>query len=71
MGYEHDRATMEAERNATSDAYFKARPWLDSDANRNIFDAGFERAWSLRQEEIEALKLPNNQAQLRSAALLR
>jgi hypothetical protein len=56
MGYELEKAKMEADRNAAVDAYFKARPWLDSADSRNIFEAGFERAWSLRQKEIDELK---------------
>ena len=59
MGYELERAMLEAERNAAVDAYIEARPQLDSIHNRRIFEAGFERAWNLRQKEIDALTVPN------------
>lgn len=45
MGYELRRATMEAARNGAEDAYFKARPQIDCNDRRKVFDAGFERAW--------------------------
>jgi hypothetical protein len=43
--YETEKAIMEAERNAATDAYFKARPKIDTPENWRIFEAGFERAW--------------------------
>lgn len=55
MGYELERATLEAERNAAVDAYIEARPQLDSIHNRRIFEAGFERAWNLRQNEVDVI----------------
>lgn len=42
---EQDRALCEAYCNAASDEYFKARPQLDSSANRRIFYAGHRKAW--------------------------
>ena len=45
FSYERDSALCEAHCNAESDAYFKARPQLDSDVNRRIFYAGHRRAW--------------------------
>lgn len=45
FSYEQDSALCEANCNAESDAFFAARPALDSDANRRIFYAGHRRAW--------------------------
>lgn len=38
-------AEMEAARNTAAAAYFSARPHLDNQAGRDMFDAGFERAF--------------------------
>ena len=44
--YEVQRAVIEGERNAASDAYYKARDYLhDTRQSRDIFDAGFDRGW--------------------------
>lgn len=56
MGYELDRATMEAQRNAAEDAYFDARPQLDLHDRRKVFDAGYERGWEERNREVMALQ---------------
>lgn len=61
MGYELEHAKMEAERNSAVDAYIAACPQLDNTHNRRIFEAGFERAWNLRQKEIDALTVTNEQ----------
>lgn len=45
MGYELERAEMEAARNEAEDAYFEARPQIDCNDRRKVFDAGFERGW--------------------------
>lgn len=45
FSYERDSALCEANCNAESDAFFAARPALDSDASRRIFYAGHRRAW--------------------------
>lgn len=37
---------MESARNRTVEAYFSARPQADTLANRAIFRAGYERAFS-------------------------
>lgn len=42
---EQDRALCEAHCNDASDEYFKARPQLDSAANRRIFYAGHRKGW--------------------------
>jgi hypothetical protein len=44
-------AEMEAARNTAVEAYFLARPQADSLANRTIFKAGFERAFSMLWKE--------------------
>lgn len=42
------QAIQEAERIAAADEYFKARTWLmDTNDNRRIFEAGFDRAYAL------------------------
>lgn len=57
MGYELERAQMEAARNGAEDEYFKARPQIDCNDRRKVFDAGFERAWAVRQAEIDRLNI--------------
>ena len=42
---EKEIAVMEGEIAAASDDYFKARPQADTDHNRHIFEAGFERGY--------------------------
>jgi len=43
-----DKIVQEAERIAAADEYFKARTWLmDTNDNRRIFEAGFDRAYAL------------------------
>lgn len=56
MGYELERAQMEAARNDAEDKYFQARPQIDCNDRRKVFDAGFERAWAVRQAEIDLLR---------------
>ena len=42
------QAIQEGERNAAADQYFKARAWvMDTNDNRRIFEAGFDRAYAL------------------------
>lgn len=60
MEYELERAMLEAARNSAVDEYIEARPQLDSMHNRRIFEAGFDRAWAMRQKEIDALMVPNS-----------
>lgn len=53
------KAVQEAERIAAADEYFKARAWLtDTNDNRRIFEAGFDRAYALlsklRAEGVQA-----------------
>ncbi len=56
MEYELDRATMEAGRNTAEDAYFKARPQIDCNDRRKVFDAGYERGWEERNRAVMALQ---------------
>jgi hypothetical protein len=60
MGYELDRARLETSRNESEDAYFKARPQIDSSDRRKVFDAGYVRGWEDRKEyEQEKNVSPN------------
>ena len=52
---ERDFAIREAEEIGSSDDFFKARADLESDANRRVFRAGFDRAWQKRQSAIDQL----------------
>lgn len=55
-GYEHNRAIMEAERNAGCDEYFKARTEsIDAVVYHRIFEAGFQRAYELKTEDSARL----------------
>jgi hypothetical protein len=47
---------MEAARNNAAIGYFNARPHLDSRANRDLFDAGFERGFKHLWHELQSLK---------------
>ena len=42
---EKNRALMEAHQIASEDAYFAARPQIDCNDRRKVFEAGFRRAW--------------------------
>jgi len=53
------QAIQEGERNSAADQYFKARAWvMDTNDNRRIFEAGFDRAYDLlsklRAEGVQA-----------------
>ncbi|WP_334158559.1 hypothetical protein [Achromobacter insolitus] len=53
---EHEAAIQEGERIAAADEYFKARTWImDTNENRRIFEAGFDRAYAL----LSKLRAPN------------
>jgi len=43
--YERLVAIREGNHNHDADLYFNARPKLDTKANRELFEAGFNRAW--------------------------
>jgi hypothetical protein len=60
--YERNLALLGAHHIHDSDAYFDARPQIDSDDRRKVFEAGYERAWkaahlSARQGEAVGWKL--------------
>lgn len=40
-------ANIESKRNTAEDAYFKARPQIDTADRRRVFQAGFDRAYSV------------------------
>lgn len=42
---EKSRALMEAHHNAAAEDYFTARPQIDCNDSRKVFDAAFQRAW--------------------------
>ena len=42
---EKNRALMEAHQIASEDAYFAARPKIDCNDRRKVFEAGFRRGW--------------------------
>jgi len=45
---QYEAAIQESERVAAADEYFKARTWImDTNDNRRIFEAGFDRAYAL------------------------
>lgn len=43
--YELNRAIMESSLSEHEDAYFAARPQIDTLDRRRVFEAGFQRAW--------------------------
>lgn len=45
QGHERRHAIRQGHEIATSDAYFEARPQIDSNDRRKVFQAGFERGW--------------------------
>ena len=55
---EHEIAIREAEQNAASDAYFGARPQIDTNDHRNVFEAGFRAAWQTQMVEVSLPRRP-------------
>ena len=54
-----DKIVQEAECVAAADEYFKARTWLmDTNDNRRIFEAGFDRAYALLSKLRAPVALP-------------
>lgn len=47
---EKELSRLENARIAACDAYFFENPHVDTPANRNMFSAGFTRAWNLKTE---------------------
>ena len=50
---EHEIAVMEGERNASEQAYFKARPQIDTGGNHQLFRAGFERGFRCTMDAFD------------------
>jgi len=51
---ERDHAIMEAHKITASDEYFAARPQLDCNDRRKVYEAGFQCAWTEAQAESAA-----------------
>jgi predicted signal transduction protein with EAL and GGDEF domain len=51
---EREYAIMEANRITSSDGYFYARPQIDSNDRRRVFEAGFERGWEAAINNLDA-----------------
>jgi len=54
--YEREHAIQEAHMIHSENEYFQARPQLESDHNRRIFDAGFQRGYKALTQEIDKLR---------------
>ena len=54
--HEHEIALRSATEIGYSNDYFSARPQIDSNDRRNVFEAGFNRAWAHLQAQLEAAK---------------
>jgi hypothetical protein len=50
---EQEHAIRQGHEIATSDRYFEARPQIDSNDRRNVFQAGFERGWDAARKQGE------------------
>jgi len=48
---EKNRAPMEAHQIAAEDEYFAARPQIDCNDRRKVFEAGFKMAWNIAKRE--------------------
>lgn len=66
------KAVQEAERIAAADEYFKARAWLmDTNDNRRVFEAGFDRAYALLSKlRAEGVQAGDERISIRGAANL-
>ncbi len=49
--YEHRYAIRQGHEISASNAYFEARPQIDSNDRRKVFQAGFERGWDAARKE--------------------
>lgn len=54
--FERIIALCEANHIKYSDEYFDARPQIEGDDRRKVFEAGFKRAWQHQQAKIDELK---------------
>lgn len=49
--FEHHHAIRQGHEIAASDGYFEARPQIDSNDRRKVFQAGFERGWDAARKQ--------------------
>lgn len=55
---ERELAIRESEQIAASDNYFGARPQIDTDDRRRVFEAGFRAAWQTQMVEVNLPQRP-------------
>ena len=48
---EQEHAIRQGHEIAASDSYFEARPQIDSNDRRKVFQAGFERGWDAARKQ--------------------
>ena len=48
---EQEHAIRQGHEIAASDGYFAARPQIDSNDRRKVFQAGFERGWDAARKQ--------------------
>ena len=49
----NDDAIRDAHRNYGEEEYFHARPQIDCNDRRRVFQAGFDRGWKAAREDVE------------------
>ena len=59
MSCDIDRKKMGIARDKAEDDYFSARPQIDCNDRRKVFEAGFELAWNARQKGLRSLNSEN------------
>ena len=52
--YEHRHAIRQGHKIAASDSYFEARPQIDTNDHRKVFEAGFDRGWDRHAALVDA-----------------
>lgn len=53
LTYEQQRAIRQGHEIAASDSYFDARPQIDNNDRRKVFEAGFERGWNAARAQAK------------------
>lgn len=53
LTYEQAHAIRQGHEISASDGYFEARPQIDSNDRRKVFQAGFERGWDAARKQGE------------------
>lgn len=53
LTYEQQRAIRQGHEIAASDSYFDARPQIDNNDRRKVFEAGFERGWDAARTQAK------------------